>query len=399
MAAAIMPAARCGATAKAECCERPAEEQVEVLTAAEQPEVYLPLLKGKRVALLSNHTGILPSEGGKHLLDVLIDSSVTVTTILSPEHGFRGTADAGEKVNNSVDAATGVPIVSLYGGKKSENLNKAVAGADIVVSDMQDVGVRFYTYYITMIEAMEEAARQGKEFMILDRPNPLGMKVDGPVLDKSLFSGVGRLQIPVIHGMTLGELARMAVGERWLNTDKELQLTVIPCKGYTHSTRYQLPVAPSPNLLSMQAILLYPSICLFEGTILSLGRGTDTPFCVYGHPDMTDCDYSFTPRPCPGAKNPPLNGQVCHGRQLNDVQPERIINRGLDLSYVIDAYSNKGMKRAPKFFTPFFDKLIGNSRVRKMIEAGHTADEIAATWRDEVEQFIKQREPYLLYPL
>ncbi len=371
----------------------------EVLAGAEQPHLYLPLLKDKKVVLLSNHTGILPSRNGQHILDFLIENGVNVTAILSPEHGFRGNADAGEKVNSSTDPATGLPIISLYGSKSQEAAAGAIAEADVIVSDMQDVGLRFYTYYITMAEMMEAAADAGKEFMILDRPNPLGMTVDGPLLDMSLASGVGRFPIPVMHGMTLGELGSMAAGEKWLHTDRALKLTVIPCSGYTHATRYQLPVAPSPNLPDMQSVYLYPSICPLEGTIMSLGRGTDTPFCVYGHPMMSGCDYSFTPRSRAGAKNPPLKDRLCHGHSLTHLDPDSVIARGFDLSYVIDAFRNPGMKRAGRFFTPFFDKLTGDRRVRTMIEAGKTADEISAIWHDDVTRFLELRRPYLIYPL
>lgn len=375
--------------------------QQQVLTAADQPEVYLPLLEGKRVALLSNHTSFLTSPHlyRKHLDNYLLDNKINVTSILTPEHGYMGTASAGEKVESGVDLRKMIPIVSLYDGKGGEGLKKAVAEADVVVCDLQDVGVRFYTYHITMIKAMEEAARQGKEFIVMDRPNPLGMIVDGPILDMTLASGVGRLPIPVIHGMTMGELAQMAVGEHWLKTDKELQLTVIPCKEYTHSYRYVLHTRPSPNLKHMQAVYLYPSLCPFEGTVMSVGRGTDTPFCIYGHPKMEDYDYTFTPRDRSGARKPPFQNQLCHGYSLMDEPVDSIIARGFDLSYVIDAYNDKGMKLVPKFFTPFFDKLTGNRDIRKMIEAGMNADEISATWQEEVERFKEQRKPYLLYPL
>lgn len=369
-----------------------------VKVGAERVESYLPLLKGKRVALLCNHTGVVPD--GRHTLDVLTDNGVDVRLIFSPEHGFRGTADAGEHVSGSVDSKTGVPIVSLYGSaSKRVPSAEAMDKVDVVVCDMQDVGLRFYTYYITMLDVMNAAAAAGKQFVVLDRPNPNGMYVDGPVLDMRLASGVGRLPIPVVHGMTLGELARMIVGEKWLKGGAGLDLTVVPCDGYTHASRYRLPVAPSPNLPDMKAVYLYPSTCLFEGTVMSLGRGTEMPFCVYGHPDMKGCTFEFTPQSRPGAKNPPLRGRRCHGRDLRSIPDDTIIARGLDLEYVIDAMRHVELKgKDKKFFTSFFDKLIGNTSVRRMLEQGKSAADIKATWQSDVEKFRRLRRPYLLYP-
>ncbi len=374
------------------CAWLPGGAQVRV--GAARPEVYLPMLEGKRVALMSNQTGQVD---GCHTLDRLLGQGVDVVKIFSPEHGFRGTADAGEHVSGSRDAATGLPIISLF-GKNSRPSAAQLSDVDVIVTDIQDVGLRFYTYYITMLELMEAAADSGKEFVVLDRPNPNGMYVDGPLLDMSLASGVGRLPIPVVHGLTLGEMARMIVGEKWLKSKKPLTLNVVACEGYDHTTRYSLPVAPSPNLPDMTAIYLYPSTCLFEGTVMSLGRGTDMPFAVYGHPSMTGCDFSFTPQSRPGAKNPPLRGRRCAGRDLRKLDHEQIIARGFDLSYVIDAYRNPGMSaEQPRFFTSFFDLLTGNRNIRRMIESGASADEIRATWAADVEAFKKQRKPYLLY--
>lgn len=369
----------------------------DVVVGADRSDIYMPLLRGKRVALLSNHTGLTAS--GEHTLDRLLREGINVTVIFSPEHGFRGTADAGEHVKGGVDVKTGIPIASLYGGKGSRTPAPEVMDRfDVVVSDLQDVGLRFYTYYITMLDLMDASASAGKEFVVFDRPNPNGMTVDGPILDMSLKSGVGRLPIPTVHGLTLGELARMIVGEGWLHSGKKLKLSVVPCQGYTHATRYELPVAPSPNLPNMKAIYLYPSTCLFEGTVMSLGRGTDTPFSIYGHPSMRGCSFSFTPRSRAGAKNPPLLGKKCYGRSLRSLDNEAIIAGGINLEYVIEAYRNPGMKTQPKFFTDFFDKLIGNRTVRKMIQQGRSAKEIKATWASDVERFRRQRAPYLLYP-
>lgn len=367
----------------------------EVIVGAYRTDVYTPLLKGKKVGLLSNHTGMV---GDRHTLDVMLAEGIEVTVIFSPEHGFRGTADAGEKVGNSCDLATGLPIVSMYSAGKKGIDPVVLKSLDVVVVDMQDVGTRFYTYYITMIKLMEEVAPYGVEVMVFDRPNPLGMTVDGPVLDMALRSGVGRLPIPVLHGMTLGELAKMAVGEKWLKNGLTVKLTVVPCLNYTHASRYKLPVAPSPNLRTMKAIYLYPSLCYFEGTPVSVGRGTDYPFMVFGHPSMAHTGFSFIPKSVPGAKNPPLLGKKCHGVDLTDVDDEALIKGGVDLQYVIAAY--KSCKLADtKFFTSFFDKLMGNTRVRRMIQQGKSAEAIKASWHDEVDRFKELRKPYLIYPL
>lgn len=369
------------------------EEDVALLVGAAQPERYLPLLRGKRVALLSNHTGMV---GDRHTLDLMLDSGINVTTIFSPEHGFRGTADAGEHVGSTVDAKTGIPIASLYTGKSRYPSRAVMDSVDIIVTDIQDVGLRFYTYYCTMIDLMNAAARYGKEFMVLDRPNPNIMNVDGPVLDMKYESGVGRLPIPVLHGMTLGELAMMANGEGWLRDSARVPLTVIPVSGYTRHTLYELPVAPSPNLPDMKSIYLYPSLCFFEATPVSVGRGTDMPFHVYGHPAMKGRSFSFTPRPRPGAKTPPLKGRLCHGENPGAQPDSVIIARGVDLTYLIDAYRDLGM--GDSFFTSFFERLIGNGKVRKQIEQGMDADAIKAGWAGEVEAFRRLRAPYLIYP-
>lgn len=366
----------------------------DVILANERPDIYMPLLKDRRVALLSNHTGI--DRDSVHTLDKLVRGGINVTRLFSPEHGFRGNADAGEKVAGSVDAATGIPIVSLYGrtGIPEASLLDSV---DVVVVDIQDVGLRFYTYYITMLRLMNQAARSGKSVVILDRPNPNGMTVDGPTLDMSLQSGVGKLPVPVLHGMTLGELALMINGEGWLDGGRKADLTVVPMLGYDHSTRFRLLNAPSPNLKSMHAVYLYPSTCLFEGTVMSLGRGTDHPFEIYGSPQMRAGEYRFTPHSMPGAKNPPLLGQQCRGRDLRAIPDSVVIAGGVNLEYVIDAYRN--MPRGARFFTPFFDRLIGNTDVRRQIQAGKSAAEIRASWEQSLADFRARRAPYLLYPL
>lgn len=366
----------------------------DIETGASRTEEYLPLLKGKRVALFSNHTGMV---GDKHTLDIMLQNGINVVTLFSPEHGFRGTADAGEHVASGVDGPTGIPIASLYEGTgKRMPAKEVMDGLDFIVVDIQDVGLRFYTYYCTMIDLMNAAIAYGKEVVVLDRPNPNGMYVDGPILDMKYQSGVGRLPIPVVHGMTLGELATMANGEGWLKDGAKVPLTVVRCKNYTHASRYRLPIAPSPNLRTMRAIYLYPSICYFEATPVSLGRGTDFPFEVYGHPAMKGRTFEFTPRSVAGAKNPPQLNKKCRGVDLRSLDEEEIIAKGIDLEYLIDAYRDLGM--GDSFFRSFFEKLIGRGDIRKMIESGKSADEIKASWGADVEKFKLQRRPYLLYP-
>ena len=367
-----------------------------VVVGAERTSEYLKLLKGKRIALLSNQTGVVGAKHDKHTLDLMLEKGLNVTTIFSPEHGFRGKADAGEHVSSSVDEKTGIPIASLYEGKSRMPSKETMDRFDVIVTDIQDVGLRFYTYYITMVNMMDAAAAYDKEFVVFDRPNPNGMTVDGPILDMNLKSGVGWLPITTVHGMTMGEIALMTNGEGWLNSGKKVKLTVIPCKNYTHKTRYQLPVAPSPNLPNMLSIYLYPSTCYFEGTPVSLGRGTDWPFQVYGHPDMKGYDFSFTPKSRPGAKTPPQMDKLCHGVDLHNLKAEDVIAQGMNLEYVIDAYRNLNI--GDKFFTSFFDKLAGRTYIREMIQAGKSASEIRAMWQDDVAKFKKQRRPYLLYP-
>lgn len=364
----------------------------QIRVGAEMTEEYIPLLKGKKVALLSNHTGMV---GNEHTLDVMLKKGVNVTTIFSPEHGFRGKADAGEHVSSGVDSKTGIPIASLYDGKTRSPKKSVMDNIDIIVVDIQDVGLRFYTYYCTMVDLMNAAAKFGKSFMVLDRPNPNGMYVDGPILDMKYESGVGRLPIPIVHGLTMGEIAVMTNGEGWLKGGKKVPLTVIKCRNYTHQSRYELPIAPSPNLPNMKSIYLYPSTCYFEATPVSLGRGTDKPFQIYGHPNMKGYSFSFTPRSVDGAKNPPQLNRLCYGVDLTNLSDEEIIAKGINLEYVIDAYNNLNMD--DYFFRSFFEKLIGDGNIRKMIKAGKSADEIKATWADDVEKFKKQRKPYLLY--
>lgn len=362
---------------------------------AQQYEEYFPLLENKRVAIYSNHTGMVKD---KHILDILIENKFNVTAIFSPEHGFRGSADAGEHISSSKDTKTGVPILSLYDGKDGKPSKKSINQFDVLIVDIQDVGLRFYTYYITMIKLMDACASYNKQVIILDRPNPNGHYVDGPILDMKNKSGVGYLPIPIVHGMTLGELALMSIGESWLSSNKECKVKVIKCKNYTHKSLYQLPIAPSPNLPNMLSIYLYPSTCLFEGTPVSLGRGTDFPFQVYGHPNMKNkYSFSFTPRSVPGAKNPPLLNQECYGVDLRSISLEEAAQiKKVSLDYVIDAY--KTLNIGEKFFKRFFTLLMGVDYVKEMIVAGKSAIEIESMWKDDVEKFKEQRKPYLLYP-
>ena len=356
--------------------------QNRVIVGAEQTNVYLPLLKNKRIAIFSNHTGMI---GNKHLLDVLLENKINVVAIFSPEHGFRGNADAGEHVSSSVDSKTGVPILSLYDGKLGRPSEESMRKFDLLIVDIQDVGLRFYTYYASMVRLMDACAEYNRKMLILDRPNPNGHYVDGPILDMKYKSSVGWLPIPIVHGMTLGELALMVNGERWLPASRICDITVIKCKNYTHQTMYELPIPPSPNLPNMKAVYLYPSTCYFEATPVSLGRGTQLPFQIYGHPNMLGYDYTFTPQSIPGAKNPPQLNRICHGVNLSELSNEEIWKKGVDLSYLIDAYRNLNMD--DYFFRPFFELLTGRDYV----------DEIKAMWKEDVEKFKIQRKPYLIY--
>ena len=363
-----------------------------VVVGAEQPQEYLPALQNKRVALLGNHTSLIQKQ---HLLDFLLKQQINVVAAFSPEHGFRGTADAGEQVKTSRDEKTGVPLLSLYDGKHKKPSASSVAQFDILVVDIQDVGLRYYTYYIAMLKLMDVCAEYNKEVIVLDRPNPNGHYVDGPILQKKFYSGVGALPIPIVHGMTLGELAQMINGEQWLSEGRTCKLQVIPCLNYTHQTEYILPVPPSPNLPNNKAIYLYPSLCYFEGTTVSVGRGTPFPFQVFGHPKLTHAPYSFIPRSRPGAKNPPLLNQRCFGYNLTTLNDKVAKSKKIDLSYLIHCYQH--LKNEGRFFNAMFNLLIGVDYVRPMITNGATAEEIQARWQKDVEHFKEQRKPYLLY--
>ena len=361
-----------------------------VLVGATDTATYMPMLRGQRVAVLANHTAMF--DGEEHIVDMLHGEGIDLVGIFAPEHGFRGSVEAGAKVANDVDAKTGVAILSLYNGNTQRPSDEVMRSFDVLVVDMQDVGLRFYTYYISMLRMVDACADFGRHVVVLDRPNPNGHYVDGPILAMRYKSGVGWLPIPVVHGMTMGEIAMMAIGEGWA---KPAKLTVVKCRNYEHNTHYELPIAPSPNLPTQHAIYLYPSTCLFEGTVVSMGRGTEAPFEIYGHPDMERRVFSFTPMPNAGSATPPHSGKLCYGVDLRELSAERIWSGGIDLSYVVDAYQDLDI--GDKFFTPMFEKLIGVDWVRKMIIEGRSASEIESMWEADVANFKEQRRPYLLY--
>ena len=423
------------------------KEDSDIILGDERADIYLPLLDGKRVALFTNQTGIVGNrietatdsledkedtgtdsltvgedlipfgqtldgssvEYGEHIVDALVRQEVNLTVIFVPEHGLRGKDDAGAQVLDSVDEKTGVPAVSLFGSGSAYPSSGDMDRFDTLVIDIQDVGLRYYTYYITMYYLMDACAVAGKEVIILDRPNPNGFYVDGPILQDEFVSGVGILPIPVVHGMTLGELAQMFNGEGWLSGGKDAcLLTVVPCENYTHQTKSSLVINPSPNLKDMRAVYLYASTCYFENTAFSIGRGTEFPFEIYGSPYITDndeFDFSFTPVSMEGASSPDFEGQECYGKDLRGVPLRQIWDEKINLEYVIDAYhalqeQNPGIS----FFGQpdgnghyWIDILFGTGRVRRMIEEGDGPREIEQSWQTEVEAFKEQRRPYLLY--
>lgn len=374
------------------CASTQADTPKSLKTGAEQTNLYVPNLKGKTIALVVNHTSMI---GKTHLADSLLSLGIKIKTIFAPEHGFRGTADAGEHVANGIDKKTGLPIISLYGNNKKPN-GAQLEGIDIVIFDVQDVGVRFYTYTSTMHYVMEACAEQSKKLLILDRPNPNGHYVDGQVLDKKFASFVGLNPVPVVHGCTVGELAQMINGESWLAGNKTCNIQIIKCLGYKHSTSYDPPIAPSPNLPNIQSMLLYPSICLFEGTVVSVGRGTDKQFQVIGSPNPKNGSFTFTPEDKLGAKNPPQKGKLCFGKDLSQTDARK---QGFSLSYVIDFYQ-KSDNKAIFFSSPsFFDKLAGSDTTRKQIIAGLTETQIRATWQTDLDKYKAIRKKYLLYEL
>lgn len=357
---------------------------------------YIPQLAGKRVAVCANPTSVV---GGVHLVDTLVALKVNVVTIFCPEHGFRGEAEAGATIRSSVDEKTGIPIISLY-GKNKKPTPEQMKGVDAVVFDIQDVGCRFYTYISTLTYVMEAAAENGVSVIVLDRPNPNGYFVDGPVLDMKFKSFVGMHPVPVVHGMTIGEYAQMVNGEHWLAGGVTCNLKVVKMRNYTHSMRYSLPVAPSPNLQTDESIYLYPSLCLFEGTCVSVGRGTQMPFQVYGHPSMRVGDFHFTPHPIKGVCESPLqNGLDCRGFDLSDYARRMMDSSNqFTLRYLLTAFEN--IPQDQTFFRnpDFFDKLAGSSKLREQIQNHLSEEYIRASWQPQLNAFKQIRRKYLLYP-
>ena len=399
-----------------------------VIPGAERLDIYLPLLKGKNIAVFANQTSMV---GITHLVDTLKKSGVNIKVIFGPEHGFRGTADAGEKVGNYIDEGTGIPVVSLYGSKRKPSAED-LKDVDIMIFDIQDVGVRFYTYISSLQEYMESAIENGKPLMILDRPNPNGFYVDGPVLDLKYKSFVGMQPIPIVYGMTIAEYALMIIKEKWLGIESSslfleirndkstsvieappthsrdyAHLIIVKCLNYTHKSKYVLPIKPSPNLPEIQSIYWYPSTCFFEGTVLSEGRGTEKPFQIFGHPSLPKNLYAFTPISRPGATNPKLKDKLSYGWNISG-KPEQVlkqVNNRIQLKYLINAYKlfpNKDsffiLPKSGKPEESFFAKLAGNSDLMKQIKAGKTETDIRKSWEPALSNFKKIRKKYLLYP-
>ncbi len=367
-----------------------------IQTGAENYTVYLPLLKNKKVGIVTNQTGVLnyySPEGTQvnlNIVDFLLAKKINLQKIFAPEHGFRGTADAGERVSDGKDTKTGLPIISLYGDNKKPKPEQ-LAGIDIMVFDLQDVGARFYTYISSLHYIMEACAENNIQLIVLDRPNPNSGIVDGPILEKEFSSFVGMHPIPLLHGMTIGEYAKMINGETWLKNGIQCNLTVIPCLNYRREMQYSLPIKPSPNLPNDQAINLYASLCLFEGTNVSVGRGTEKQFQIYGSPFLPKSNFSFTPIPNFGSKEPPFKNQLCYGEDLTQAPK---VNK-LELKWLVKAYSETSDKS--KFFIPFFTKLAGTKKLQQQIEAGTSEAEIRKTWEKGLNDFKAMRKKYLIY--
>jgi len=370
------------------------DEKKQIVLGAEQLLAQVNLLEGKSVSLVVNQTSVVQ---GKHLVDQLLQKGVQIDRIFAPEHGFRGTADAGEQIKDGKDAQTGLPVISLY-GKKKKPAQEDLAKSDVIIFDIQDVGARFYTYISTMSYMMEACAEAGKPLWILDRPNPNGHYVDGPVLDPAFSSFVGLHPIPVVHGMTVGEYAQMVNGEGWLPSGKTCEIKIFKCQNYTHGTPYTLPIKPSPNLPNQLSIYLYPSLCFFEGTTVSVGRGTPYPFQHFGHPDYAISSYVFTPTSGPGSKYPKHENKACFGVRLADDDPERIREEGqLNLSYLLKMYEYLHEKGSFFLKNKFIDKLAGSDQLRLQIEKGMSEEEIRASWKEDLDAFKTMRERYLVY--
>ena len=381
----------------------PSKNQTDrIVPAAERMDQYLPLLKDKKVAVFANHTSVA---GNSNLVDTLVKRGVNITVVFGPEHGFRGTADAGEKIDNVTDPATGISVISLY-GKKRKPAAEDLKNVDVMLFDIQDVGVRFYTYISSLEEYMESALENNKPVIILDRPNPNGFYIDGPVLDPAFKSFVGMQPVPIVYGMTIGEYAKMLAGEKWLTPEtkgssntRPIDLTVIPCENYTHKSKYILPVKPSPNLPEIQSIYLYPSTCFFEGTVLSEGRGTDHPFQLFGHPSLPRNLATFTPRSKEGAKNPKLLNQICYGWDLRGTPDETLkkIDNRVQLKWLIDAYNLFPQKDSFFLKNNFINLLAGNDVLARQIKEGKSEEDIRRSWEPALTEFKKTRKKYLIY--
>ena len=363
----------------------------ELLTAAQQTDLYLPFLKGKKVGFVGNHNSVIKSpKGYRHMVDSLVKLGINIVKVFGPEHGFRGNAPDGEIIKDGKDLKTGIPIVSLYWKNKKPSAEQ-LSNIDLMLFDMQSVGVRFYTYLSTLHLVMEACAENNIPLIILDRPNPNGHYIDGPVLDLNHSTFVGMHPIPIVYGMTLGEMAQMIIGEEWLDTLTPLNLKVIPLANYSRQEGIELPFPPSPNLPNAQAVALYPSLCLLEPTKISIGRGTNKQFQIYGHPDFKS-DYQFTPQPNEGSKHPKLEGKLCKGINLQtESKPQKI-----RLKYLLKAYVDSPNK--DDFFLDSFERIAGNAILRKQIQQGMNASQIRASWEPKLSQFKRKRKKYLIYP-
>lgn len=369
--------------------------QENIRSGAERTESYFSRLEGKKLGIVANQTSRIEETHLVERLAALGSEGVTIRKLFGPEHGYKGRVEDAVQVNDEVYQGTGIPIISLY-GQKLKPSTADLEDLDLLVFDIQDVGVRFYTYISTLFYVMQAAAEMDIELLLLDRPNPNGFYVDGPVLEPGFSSFEGLHEVPVVHGMTMGEYALMINEEGWLGEDLTCKLIIIPCEHYSHHSWYDLPVPPSPNLPTMNSVFLYPSVCFFEGTVISEGRGTESPFEVFGHPDLPEGDCSFTPRCMPGAdSHPKLEGKLCHGKDLRYLREMEYRQPGLDLSWLIFAYENFPDK--DQFFTPFFDKLAGTARLRNQIIEGVTEEQIRNSWADNLVSFNKIRRKYLIY--